>query len=804
MADEYPMQYGPYQLLERFAVGGMAELFLATMDGAHGFVRKVIIKRLLPHLAREANYNAMFIDEAKLTARLVHPKIAQTYELGRVDDSLFIAMEYIDGIDCLAMLRECAHRKQKVPVGIAAWVAHEVLDALDFAHSLADDDGTPFGIVHRDISPSNVLLSRRGDVKLVDFGIARMDNAGKAHKSKSGTLKGKYGYMSPEQVTEQPLDGRSDVFSVGILLAEMLCGRRLFTAPNELDVLLMVRDAKLTRLDQFGTEIEDGLNEILRRALRKSLDERFQSAAEMRDALGEWMYEKRLRVTPQSLGAFVETLHEQATKRRQESAGASVAANLAVVQAVPNEHATATNAVPAPRETTPIATGSAPRVARDNDSNAGFPSIDAALAAATDGGNPNPLQGADFMLPAEILADAKSDPGMIKATPHAETYRKTTARTLTGDISSVFPRSGSITGSPRPETNAGATASANASGATHAGTGRSGSITGSPTMSKPRTVVTTVRRSSATGMPTKPPEAARVTAPIAIAVPEPSLDPDNSFDDTPSVQMRRSRARISIPPMVELQQAREPLPPEVGEQVEPPDEGGEFAAYSPVAVMFGLMMRKITGLLVVSIGGIKKEIYFRDGKPEFVSSNMSGELFGNYLVDHNIVSSGELAMALAMMPHFGGKLGDTLVGLGLMKPLEVFRHLTLQVRSKLVDVCTWSKGSYGFYRGRENPREAFPVEINPVEVWVGGALAQKLDVIDEWLTKFGEARFEAVAIPPVSVQQFEHPLTADVCRQCNGTVTVNQLVKQRNKSEQPIVVRLLYLLEQCGMISKKR
>src|ERR1051325_11338991 len=266
----------------------MAELFVAPSPGEHGCQKKVVIKRLLPALQNDETYKAMFIDEAKLTARLVHPKIAQTFELGRVEDALYIAMEYIDGIDELALLREYASKKCRVAPQLAEWIAHEVLDALDYAHNVRDEAGGTLGIVHRDISPSNVLLSMRGDVKLVDFGIARAIDPDRAHKSKSGTLKGKYGYMSPEQVIELPLDGRSDVFSVGVVLAELLTGRRLFAAANELDVLLMVRDAKLQRLDKYGPDIEPGLGKIVRKALSKSPEERWQSAAAFRDALSEW------------------------------------------------------------------------------------------------------------------------------------------------------------------------------------------------------------------------------------------------------------------------------------------------------------------------------------------------------------------------------------------------------------------------------------------------------------------------------------------------------------------------------------
>ena len=294
----------------------MAELFVATAPGEHGFQKKVVIKRLLPHLVEDDTYNAMFIDEAKLTARLVHPKIAQTFELGKVGEALFIAMEFIDGIDVLALLREFATRRRRIAPALAAWIAAEVLDALDYAHNLADEDGRTLGIVHRDISPSNVLLSMRGDVKLVDFGIARAIDPDRAHKSKSGTLKGKYGYMSPEQVTEQRVDSRSDLFSVGVVLAELLTGRRLFAAANELDVLLMVRDAKLTRLDKYGADLDPNLQSIVRTALKKPVDERWQNAAAFREALSEWLFENRKRMTPKNVADVVHDLRDAVTDRR--------------------------------------------------------------------------------------------------------------------------------------------------------------------------------------------------------------------------------------------------------------------------------------------------------------------------------------------------------------------------------------------------------------------------------------------------------------------------------------------------------
>ena len=302
--ESFPITFGRYQLVERLAVGGMAELFKARFVGAHGFSKSVVIKKILPHLAADASFVNMFIDEANITARLDHPKIAQVLELGRIEDQLYIAMEFVDGVDVLTVLRSLAQRKQTMPEALAVHISHEILDALDYAHQARDDDGSRLGIVHRDISPSNVLISRRGDVKLADFGIAHAIE--RQQKTQAGTLKGKYGYMSPEQVVGGDLDGRSDLFSVAIVLAEMLMGRRLFTAPNDLDVLLMVRDVRLDRLEKYGSKIDVELRAILVKAFQREPKDRFPSAGAFRDALAEFQFAKRNRVTASDVAAFLE------------------------------------------------------------------------------------------------------------------------------------------------------------------------------------------------------------------------------------------------------------------------------------------------------------------------------------------------------------------------------------------------------------------------------------------------------------------------------------------------------------------
>jgi serine/threonine protein kinase len=297
-----PKMIGRYQIIDRVAVGGMAELFKATLQGNHGFEKLVAIKKILPHLAGDKTFVEMFIDEARITAQLDHRHIVQVFELGTDADTPYIAMQYVDGVDVLALLRECSRAQIRLPPDLAALIARDVLDALDYAHQAVDVHGRPLGIVHRDISPGNVLLSWRGDVKLTDFGIARA--AERRHKTEAGTLKGKYGYMSPEQVSGGEVDARADLFSVGILLAEMVMARRLFTSTNDLDILLMVRDARLDRLHKYAQEFPVELRVLTVRALQRRPEDRWQSAAQFRDALDEWI-RRTTRVTSRDLAALL-------------------------------------------------------------------------------------------------------------------------------------------------------------------------------------------------------------------------------------------------------------------------------------------------------------------------------------------------------------------------------------------------------------------------------------------------------------------------------------------------------------------
>jgi hypothetical protein len=268
-----------------------------------------------------------------------------------------------------------------------------------------------------------------------------------------------------------------------------------------------------------------------------------------------------------------------------------------------------------------------------------------------------------------------------------------------------------------------------------------------------------------------------------------------AFDD-----LGAEPARERLPTADDLAHGKPLVLPALSDIADTPDDAGEFSTTSPMRVLFRLMTARATGLLLVAVGGIKKEIYVRDGQPEYVSSNVASELFGNYLVNKSVLSDGELAMALAMMPHYGGKLGDTLVGLGLLKPLEVFRHLTRQVRTKIIDVCTWNKGAFGWFAGRENPREAFPLDFNPFEILGAGAMALSDDLVEAWIARNAVLRLRAARTRRIGPERFEVKGLVELCELLDGKRMVVDLVEASpERTERLNTGRMLNLLEACDL-----
>jgi len=283
-----PIPFGKYTLLERINVGGMAEVFRAKAFGVEGFERVVAVKRILPNIAEDQDFITMFIDEAKIAVQLNHANIAQIFDLGVVDSFHYIALEHIWGRDLRAIFERCKQRGEPMPVAQACFVAMKMCEGLDYAHNKRDGGGREIHLVHRDVSPQNVLVSFEGEVKLIDFGIAKA--AGKVGQTGAGILKGKFGYMSPEQVRGLPIDRRSDIFSCGIVLYELLTGERLFVGESDFSTLEKVRNVEILPPSTYNRRIPDELERIVLKALARDVEDRYQNAIDLHDELQAFVY----------------------------------------------------------------------------------------------------------------------------------------------------------------------------------------------------------------------------------------------------------------------------------------------------------------------------------------------------------------------------------------------------------------------------------------------------------------------------------------------------------------------------------
>jgi len=323
-----PDRFGQYELLERIASGGMAELFRARRTGVEGFQKIVAIKKILPHIANNDEFITMFADEAKLAAQLSHPNIVHIYDLGKIEaGGYFIAMEYVEGTDLRTILRSGRELRLPLPVPLAVYVACKVASALDYAHRRRGAGGEELRIVHRDVSPQNILISHEGEIKLCDFGIAKADT--KASRTESGSLKGKLQYMSPEQAWGRAIDHRSDLFSLGTVLHEMLTGERLFRGESDMTVLEAVRKAEVTPPSRTNPEVPAVLDTIVLKALARDPNARFTTGSEMLRDLESVLYTYAPAPGSADLAIYLDRLREQqatAVSRTEAAAPVSPAA----------------------------------------------------------------------------------------------------------------------------------------------------------------------------------------------------------------------------------------------------------------------------------------------------------------------------------------------------------------------------------------------------------------------------------------------------------------------------------------------
>ncbi|PKN49124.1 MAG: protein kinase, partial [Deltaproteobacteria bacterium HGW-Deltaproteobacteria-20] len=258
-----------YRVIDKIAAGGMAEVFRAESAGIEGFKKKVAIKRVLPHLSQKRKFMSMFLDEARLSAHLSHSNVVQVFDIGLGDDTYFIVMEYVDGADLKAIIETLRKRGQQFPLEAAVYIATKICEGLAYAHDLTDGRGNPFGIVHRDMSPPNVLITRYGEIKITDFGLAKANN--QLEKSEPGIIKGKFSYLAPEAAMGHEVDTRADIFAVGIILWEMLAGRKLFLGESDYATVKLVQQANIPSLSEINHKVPPGLERIILKSLARDL-----------------------------------------------------------------------------------------------------------------------------------------------------------------------------------------------------------------------------------------------------------------------------------------------------------------------------------------------------------------------------------------------------------------------------------------------------------------------------------------------------------------------------------------------------
>ncbi|MFA5623487.1 MAG: serine/threonine-protein kinase [Bradymonadales bacterium] len=314
-----PIPFGDYFLLEKINTGGMAEVFKAKSFGVEGFERVLAVKRILPAIAEDQEFISMFIDEAKIAVQLTHANIAQIFDLGCIDNQYYIAMEYVPGRDLRVIFDRAVKTGEKLGIDCVCYIISRLCEGLDYAHNKRDANGKSLGIVHRDISPQNVLISYDGECKLIDFGIAKAAN--KSSATQVGILKGKFSYMSPEQVSgKAKIDHRSDIFALGIVLFEMLTLRRLFLGSSDFSTLEKIRKVEVSPPTLYNPNIPEELEDIVLRALEKDIALRFQSAHEMQEAIQKFMFNQKMYYTAKDLSDFSHKMFAQEIALEQKKA----------------------------------------------------------------------------------------------------------------------------------------------------------------------------------------------------------------------------------------------------------------------------------------------------------------------------------------------------------------------------------------------------------------------------------------------------------------------------------------------------
>ena len=312
-----------YRITDKIDAGGMAEVYRGIAESAVGGIKKsVAIKRILPNLTKNKKFVSMFLDEARVSMHLQHANIVGVFDIGIADTAYFIVMEFVEGANLKTIIESLRRQGIRMSVAHTLYIMMEVCKGLHYAHELSDPEtGRELGIVHRDISPPNILISKRGEVKLVDFGLAKATS--QLESTDPGVVKGKFSYLSPEAASGKEVDRRADIFAVGILLYELLTGKRLFYGETDYQTVELVRQAKVPNISQQNAEVTPELEQVVRKALARDLNQRYQTAGDLQDALAQYLFSQRLKVTSRDIEQLVQSClrEKQRTQPKAQPVG---------------------------------------------------------------------------------------------------------------------------------------------------------------------------------------------------------------------------------------------------------------------------------------------------------------------------------------------------------------------------------------------------------------------------------------------------------------------------------------------------
>jgi serine/threonine protein kinase len=614
-------QFGNYKLVKRLAASASSEVFLGIPGAGRMAGRLVVIKRLLPEMAKIDTFAELLSNEAKLGEVMNHPNVVKIFEYGSTGSELYLAMEYVDGLDLWRLMRRTRKSGRQMSQLQMLYITAEVLKALSYLHSLEDDSGSPLDIVHHDVSPSNVLVSRIGEVKLGDFGISFSQHKNLPDAERKVRFRGKVHYISPEQIKGQPADGRSDIFSLGVVMAEMVLGRKPFEGPTDLSIMINIKDGRSRLASSTADSLPRPLYAIMAKALANDPEERYQDAREMLGGIEDFAGADKLFDAGIRLGELVNLTIREVDK------------------------------TPPPRPS--------PLFAVKVEDEKSVPQV---------GGEFPTIQPEQFSQ--EILEDSQKTP--------LNPIREHLVKKVDGQILGIMPLS---------------------------------------------TVIEYIIGD-------------RITEDDLVSVGGKPFERVGSIPDL-------AKHLPSVTPTTKIH------------DLGAPDRRGIICSDESVArIFYAFFQMKETGLLILECASVRKEIFLEEGSPSYASSNLAGELLGEFLVKRGIINRMELDLALAMMDRFSGHLGETLIGLDILDSITLLNAITEQIKMRIFDIYTWDSGAYSFFKHAKYLREGFRLAVDPLElirdgflfafsdddaqIWFAEhknkllQLSEDVSVIDEW------------------------------------------------------------------------